>query len=64
MLEEIVNLKLAMKHNKPKSVVLEKWNAYHNAYVEKEKSVWDKQTYRDLFLDYIRYMSKSGEGGK
>lgn len=31
-------------------------------YDNKEKDVLDKVRYRDLFLDYIRYMSKSGDG--
>lgn len=61
MIEEIINLKLAMKQNKPKKVVTEKYQAYMKIYDNKDKDILDKVEHRDLFYDYIRYMSKSGD---
>ena len=64
MLEELLNLKNAMKKNKPKDFVQEKWNIYHEVYTNSDKGVIDKINYREIFMDYIRYMSRSGESLK
>ena len=62
MLESLINLKLAMKHNKPKSVVYERYQNYTDAYEKmNEHTIRDKAENREIYFDYIRYMSKLGE---
>lgn len=56
----IINFKKAMREEKPKSVVRYKFRKYMEEYDAKEKDVLDKIRHRDLFLDYLRYMEKSG----
>jgi hypothetical protein len=64
MIEELLNVRLAMNKNRSKSFVREKYKLYSVAYENHEKSVGDKQDHRDLFMDYTRYMAKSGDNEK
>jgi hypothetical protein len=57
----IINLKLAMKQEKPKSVVRYKFRKYKEEYDNQEKSVFDKVRYRDLSMEFYRYMMSKGE---
>lgn len=61
MIEELINVKLAIRHNKPKSEVRDKFLLYTRAYDEAEKDVGDKIRHREIFMTYIRYMERSGE---
>lgn len=62
LVSSIINVKLAMKKNLPKSIVREKYSAYSKAYDDlPEKSMLNKIEHRDLFYDFMRYMSKSGD---
>ena len=62
MLEQLINVKLAMKKNLPKSKVREKFSVYSKAYDNlPEKTILNKIEHRDLFYDYMRYMAKSGD---
>lgn len=58
MLEELINIKTAIKNKKPKSVVYEKFQKYLDAYDNSEKSVADKIRHRDIFYIYIKYMGE------
>ena len=60
MLEELINLKLAIRKHKPKSEVKEKFRAYTNKYDNAEKTIQDKIRHREIFYSYINYM----KGGK
>lgn len=63
MLEEMINLKIAMKKGKSKSEVREKYKLYCDKYDElEERTVYDKIEYRNLRLDFYRYMAASGDG--
>lgn len=60
MLEKLINLKIAMKRNKPKSEIKEKFKDYSTAYDNCDKTIQDKIRHREVFYDYVRYMAKSG----
>ena len=60
----VINLKIAMSSNKPKSVVRYKYRKYMEEYDNKDKDVIDKVRHRDISLDYLRYMSSSGDNKK
>jgi len=58
----ILNFKLALRENKPKSVVKYKFRKYCEEYDEMEgKNVIDKVTHRDLSMEYFKYMLGSGD---
>ena len=59
MLEELINLKTAMRHNKPKKEVREKFQDYMKAYDDYKPDLKDKIRHREVFLSYARYMYKS-----
>lgn len=62
MLESLINLKTAIRHNKSKSEVREKFLEYSRKYDDLEnKNIGDKIRHREIFYNYIRYMEKSGE---
>lgn len=63
MLEELIKLKKAMKENKSKGFVYERWQDYDNEYkkIGSKLGFLDKKDYREVFLEYIRYISKSSD---
>ena len=60
-IEKLINLKIAMKKGLLKKIVRQKFEEYRQSYEDMDKSIIDKINYRDTFMDYIRYMSKSGD---
>lgn len=56
----IFNLEKAMKENKSRSIIKYKFRKYMEEYDNKEKDVGDKIKYRDLSLEYFRYMYFEG----
>ena len=60
-LESLLKLKQAMKENKGKGFVYEKFQDYFFWYESLEnRGVKEKQEFRETELEYIRYMAKSG----
>jgi hypothetical protein len=60
--EKIINFKKAIKENRSKSFVYERFQEYLDQYDQMaDPSLSRKLSHRDLFLDYTRYMAKSGE---
>lgn len=64
MIEEIIEVKKALKENRPLEEVIKKFTAYCIAYDNSEKNVCDKINHRDIFYDYMRYLNKSGNNNK
>jgi hypothetical protein len=62
MLEKKLKLIKAIKEDKGKRVVIQRFDEYFNAYenLEREPSVKEKIEHRDLMLDYMKYVSRSG----
>lgn len=61
MLEQLVRLKQAMKENKGKGFVYERFQDYFFWYESLDvRSVKDKIEFREVELEYIRFMAKSG----
>jgi len=60
MLEQLINLKTAIRNKKPKAEVREKYNEYLNAYEEEERDVGDKIRNREITQQYWTYMYFNG----
>jgi len=61
-IEAKINLVLSMKENKSKKIVKRKFTDYCKAYAQiKNPMKNDISEYQNTFLDYLRYMSKSGD---
>lgn len=62
MLEELINVKIAIRHHKAKHIVKKKFIEYLEAYdnAEPDVDVGDKIRHREIFLQYVRYMGKTG----
>lgn len=59
---KIINFKRAIRLKKPKKYIEYKFLQYTREYDNLDpKDVTDKQRHRDLFNDYIRYISSRGE---
>jgi len=57
MLEKkLINVKVAMLKNKPKSEVRDKYLEYMKEYDKECRNIMDKAEQRQLFYDYLRYM--------
>lgn len=64
-IEELINVKLAMKKGKPKEEVRTKYKQYDDKYHDlEERTIYDKLEHRELRLDFLRYMAASGDGKK
>jgi len=61
MLEQLINLKLSMRHKESKEIVKQKFEDYSNAYDNYDKEISDKIRHREIFLTYSRYMAGSGK---
>lgn len=60
MLEELINLKTAIKHHKAKHIVKQKFITYLEAYDNADKDIGDKIRHREIFCQYVKYMGKTG----
>ena len=60
MIEELFELKQAMRDKKPKEEVAKKYLEYSIAYEESEKDVKDKIDFRDFTEIYWTYMYFDG----
>jgi hypothetical protein len=60
MLEELINLKTAIRKRKPKKEVREKYQEYTNAYQEIERDVSDKMRYKEITEKYLNYIYFNG----
>jgi hypothetical protein len=61
MLEEMLNLKIAMRQNKSKHIVKQKFVSYLEKYDNADKTVADKIRHREIFYTYVQFMQKSGD---
>jgi hypothetical protein len=58
ILEKLINVKIAMLKNKPKSEVRDKYLEYMNEYDKECRSIRDKVENRELFYSYLKYIEK------
>jgi hypothetical protein len=58
---KILSFKKAVKEKRSKEIVEYKFREYMKAYDNQEHDLIDKQTHRDLALEYFRYVFKSGK---
>jgi hypothetical protein len=56
MLEELFELRLAMRDKKPKEEVIKKYNLYLKSYEDSEKDLRDKIDFRDFTEKYKEYI--------
>jgi len=57
MLEELFELRLAMRDKKPKEEVIKKYNIYLKSYEESKKDIKDKIDFRDFTEKYREYIN-------
>jgi hypothetical protein len=57
-LEKLINLKISIIKEENKRIVRKKWIEYKRSYDELggQATISDKIKYREMYLDYIKYM--------
>ena len=56
MLEQLINLKIAIRQKKEKHIVKQKFLEYVNEYDNAERNIGDKIRHREIFYTYCQYM--------
>lgn len=56
MLEQLINLKLAIRQKKEKHIVKQKFLEYLNEYDNADRTISDKIRHREIFYIYCKYM--------
>lgn len=58
LIDKLINVKVAILKNKPKSEVTDKYLEYMNEYTKECRNVLEKADQRQVFYQYIKYLEK------